>query len=338
MVKNKKQILFLVAYYIFLFIVFLGCAEIIYRVRGRLPWRIQEIPIQVEPGGKLFMRDARLGYRNLPGQFRVTFDNAWTTTATHLKDGRRITRPAAKEVGKNIKDEIWIFGCSFTYGYVVSDDETYPWYLQEKLSQFDISNFGVNGYNNVQSFLQLQEGLQAGKKPKLVILAYAPFQDMRNTATRYWRKSMVPYNRLGQIGYPFARLDAKGRLRLHENVLAYREFPFMRHSAFIHSLECWFNKFEDRLVRSHEVSKSLIKEFDGFCRARGIRFVLAMIADEPGSQDILDFCKREGIEAVDISADLDKKENKDAHFGHPNANANRQYARGLEQYLLKKRP
>src|SRR6185503_2200430 len=122
-----------------------------------------------------------------PGQLRLTLMNDYSFRVTHLSNGLRITHPLADPIAEN-RDQIWIFGCSFTHGFGVNDDGTYPWILQSRLTGYEIVNFGTDGYGSVQSLIQFEEALQAGRKPALVIVAYASFHDMRNAMTRLWRK------------------------------------------------------------------------------------------------------------------------------------------------------
>jgi len=37
--------------------------------------------------------------------------------------------------------------------------KTFPWLLQERFPQYEVVNFGLNGYSTVQSLIQLREAL-----------------------------------------------------------------------------------------------------------------------------------------------------------------------------------
>jgi len=72
--------------------------------------------------------------------------------------------------GKNWeKTRILVLGDSFTFGDEVSDDETYPHFLQQMLPGTEVINFGVHGYGHDQMLIYLkEEGVKY--EPHIVIL------------------------------------------------------------------------------------------------------------------------------------------------------------------------
>lgn len=82
------------------------------------------------------------------------------------------------------EERIVCIGDSFTFGTEVSDDETYPDYLQADLPQTDVLNLGVSGYGHDQALLYLQ---QEGAKyhPKVVILGFVWGDTYRNL-WKFW--------------------------------------------------------------------------------------------------------------------------------------------------------
>jgi lysophospholipase L1-like esterase len=83
--------------------------------------------------------------------------------------GARGTREVPYEKDKN-KFRILFIGDSFTFGEDVSDKDTYPEILQNKLGdEYEVVNLGVHGYGLGQSYLRLKsEGIKY--KPDMVIL------------------------------------------------------------------------------------------------------------------------------------------------------------------------
>ena len=74
---------------------------------------------------------------------------------------------------------IVVLGDSFTFGDEVSDDETYPSYLQGLLPDTDVLNLGVHGYGHDQMLLYLEDqGL--GYHPDVVILGFVWIDTIRN--------------------------------------------------------------------------------------------------------------------------------------------------------------
>jgi hypothetical protein len=167
-----------------------------------------------------------------------------------------------------------------------------------------------------------------------VILAYAPWQDMRNTFIRMRRKMVASAAFLGPVNQPYARLGRDGRLDVFTDTLAYREFPLMRYSAFIHALEETYDRYEERHSQSHEITKVIIKEISDLCVAHGIKLVLASLTSDPIGSDMVEYCRREGMTTADIWVDLSIKENNNLPYdSHPSAIAHRQYAHKIESFL-----
>ena len=328
----KSSIFRLITYLIFPIFLSATSAEIVLRVAGYKPWQIKNINFAVEPKGNFFTKDSELGYKHLPGKFKVTLNGNYSFNATHLNNSLRITHPLNTYNQSSKKPEIWIFGCSFTYGWSLNDSETYPWLLQEKLPKYEIVNFGVNGYGTVHSLIQFKQALKQPNKPKIAVIAYAAFHDARNTLLRGRRKDVTDWNKLGILLQPDARLNGENNFTYKMAKLEYREFPLMRVSALSHFLEVNYNKFEYKLYRSHEVSKAIIEDFNRVAEAKGVKLVVVGI--DSGSAKMLQELSQEGIATADISVDLKIPANNNLpHDGHPSAAANRQYAEKLEGFL-----
>lgn len=335
--SKRKRALFHLIIYVALAASFLIAAEIVLRVKGWHPWEPGELDVSVEPGGRLYAKHPSLGYVHLPGQYRITLNHSYTFRATYGDDGLRITHPStdASLATSLDKDEIWIFGCSFTDGWSLNDEETYAWVLQEKLPAYEVRNFGVDGYGNLQALIQLQEALASKRKPpRVAVVTYASFHDQRNTFLRSWRKISVPYNKLVSPFQPYARLGANQQLQFFVGPVEYAEFPLMRRSAFAHFIETRYNLWEDSFYQSNRVSRAVIRELAELCRRNNITLVVAGIYNDATTQDVLRYCESEGWLATDISVDLRATENMNLPYdSHPSPLANQRYAQKLETFL-----
>jgi hypothetical protein len=89
----------------------------------------------------------------------VTLPGGYSFTVTHFPSKLRITHPLATYTDRRSKPEIWIMGCSFTHGWSLNDQDTYPWLLQARLPQYVVVNYGVEGYGTLHALLQLREAL-----------------------------------------------------------------------------------------------------------------------------------------------------------------------------------
>lgn len=316
-------------------VLLLGAGELAVRLKGLRPWAPEPLRIRVEPSERFFQSDAVAGYRHLPGEFRVRLPGGYAFHVTHGADTLRITsRPASG--GPDSRPEIWILGCSFTHGWSLDDEATYPWLLQEILPRYKVVNFGVNGYSNLQSYLQFKQALDQRAAPVAVVMAYGQFHDMRNILARQARKAFVPWNRLGLLILPYARLAGKEDFSFRMEEVLYSEFPLMRYSALSHYLETIYNSWEEEIYRGREVSRAILTKMAGGCAERDILFAIAEIA-HPAV--MMSFAESRSIPAIDISVDLRIKANNNMpHDAHPSALAHRRYAAALGTFLRENLP
>lgn len=310
-------------------------AELGLRFLGYRPWQVKDIRIRVEPGGEFFAPDPQLGYTHIPGTFKVTLPDGYTFRVTHRDNGLRVTQPLAAYDPAVQRDEIWIFGCSFTHGWTLNDEETYPWLLQQRLPEYEIVNYGVSGYGTLQALIQFQQALSQRRPPKLVIVTYASFHDQRNTLLRLRSKQIVPWNKLGPLVQPYAWLDTQGDLQYAMADVTFQEFPLMRSSALSNFIETTYDsKVENRFYQSHEVSRAIIKEFARLAQAREVPLLVAGLLSDSLTTDMLAFAAGEGLMTADISVDLSQPANRNLpHDPHPSPAANEQYAHNLEPFL-----
>ena len=88
------------------------------------------------------------------------------------------------------KKRILILGDSFTFGIGVSDNETYPYYMEKMSSGLEVLNFGVSGYGHDQMLLYLKEaGIRY--KPDIVILGFV-YSDLSRNMLKFNNKYPKP--------------------------------------------------------------------------------------------------------------------------------------------------
>lgn len=334
--RRRKRRLALALYWVALLALFLALGELGARLMGHRPYHVSELKIKVEPGGKFFAPHPTLGYTHLSGRFQVTLADGYTFTVTHLTNTLRATHPPSE--GAANRPALWVMGCSFVHGWSLNDEDTLPWQLQLRLPEYEVHNFGVSGYGTLHSLLQYGEFRQMLPKPAAVVVDYAYFHDERNTLTRARRKAVAPYNQLGPITLPWARLDERGAPVIHHTPVAYREWPLQRHSALVHLLEQRYCDLEAHRARGQQVSIALLKQFAARCRADGVEFVVAGITRGKDAERVLQACAEAGIPTVDISVSLSEPGSRNLpHDDHPSARSQQEYARKLAEYLRQRR-
>lgn len=339
--SRRKRILFALIT-ITLTITLIGLVgETLMRWSGFKAWTSPPLFVAIDPPGPYFRKHPTRGFAHVPGRYRLTLEKGYSFTVTHDDNGLRITRPITTP-NPAAKKPIWIFGCSFTHGFSVSDEETYPWILQSELPDYEVVNFGTDGYGTVQSLIQFRETLKDGGKPAIVVVAYASFHDMRNAMTRTWRKDLSGNNSADPISFPYARLSSDGKLVIANEPLRYPGEFLLRHSALLNYLDDRLNSYltkrfdatQSRPSMTEQVSRAVLEEFRNECKAEGIPFVLAGISYDPRTAEMLAYFQKQGMSTVDISVDSKIVENTNYPFDvHPSFRANIQSAQKLRAFL-----
>jgi hypothetical protein len=307
------------------------CVELGLRIAGFTPFEPDpQVIVRVEPGPFL-VPDDLLGYANAPGAARITYTTGYTYTATCTPDGTRVTRASQPGAGR---PELWILGCSFSFGWSLADHETYPWLIQERLPAYDVVNFGVAGHGTVHSLLRLREGFERGQRPALVVLTYGSLHDERNVFSRAFRKAIVPFEEqtLG-LRMPVVRL-VNGELRVDYAPLSYEAPPLVRELALVEALDTRFNAWQVRRKQPQQVARRLLERIVGLCRRHDVPLVVAGIWSDEATHEALSTLAADGVSTVDISVDLsDPAMNLLPMDWHPSAAANREFARRLLAHL-----
>ncbi|WCJ58050.1 SGNH/GDSL hydrolase family protein [Fontisphaera persica] len=310
----------------------LGLLEGLARALGHRPFVPATLHVRVEPGGRLFQPHPQLGYTHLPGAFTVTLPDGYTFRMTHDTNTLRLTHPSSSL--RAARPGLWVMGCSFVHGWSLNDEETMPWQLQTLLPEYEVFNFGVNGYGTLHAWLQYQEFRRQLPKPRVVVVDYAYFHDERNVLTRARRKAVAPYNRLGPIHQPWARLDQHGCVEVQHTPLDYVPWPGQQTFALVNWLEQGYCALETRWSRGQAVSLAVLQQFARQCREEGIFFVVAGITRGKDTARVLQNCAERGIATVDISVSLSEPGSRNLpHDDHPSARSQAEYARKLAAFL-----
>lgn len=279
---------------------------------------------------------ADLGFALGDGTYSVSVNGAPSYTATHI-DGKRITRK--NNVNDSLPD-VFIMGCSFTYGMGVDDSISFPYQLQSAFDQLTIQNFGVPGFGNVQSLLQLEKEITAGNLPELVIVNFCDFHHERNSMTPRFRNSLV-------MGYQRSNDEATSEL-------SKSQFPFVENGdvksvAFKQLYSNWrgretfasvnyFQTMNDERLTSNinleQNSLNLFLRMKKLCKENDIHLLVTSLTRNSASTSFLNRLKKSGIDVFDISLDLrQKKYNQLPYDTHPNSLAHDHFSKKLTLWM-----
>jgi len=306
-------------------------AEVGLRWVGFGPWRESEATMVDDFGQRLWRPDDQLGFAHTSGkrQFTLAPGRHWVASLDERGHRRTAVEPA---VGS--RPALWICGCSFAFGWSVSDKETFAWKLQEKLPDWRVVNLGLAGGSTVQVLLAIDEQLAVDAPPKVVLYAYASFHDTRNTLSRDRQKAFAHRDPRGIVLPPYARLDEAGRAEVVRDAPAYRPAPLMRWSAVAHFGERAYDNLELRLIPHADVTAALIEQCRKRCEAVGSRFLVGGLTRDADTAAMLERCGASGCETLWLAPAEELPGMTNAPYdGHPSAKAHAYYAEQILRYL-----
>ncbi len=104
-------------------------------------------------------------------------------------------------IKRHSKKPVLFFGCSYTYGFKLSDEETLP-YLVEKATNRYCYNFGLSGYNISEALLLFDNVIENIEPPEYIIYTYM-FDHLQRNGQWYNFDSYRKRNLIPQQSYNF---------------------------------------------------------------------------------------------------------------------------------------
>ncbi|MCB9231455.1 MAG: hypothetical protein H6581_07325 [Bacteroidia bacterium] len=320
-------------YLIFILLLLAVTAEITVRLMGYQPWS-PPLRNSASPDGKpFFLHHETYGFLPDPAARLYTLNDQLTFHTQHNKEGFRLTSQIENDTLK--RDEIWILGGSFTYGWGIETEESFPFLLQNQLPELKIRNFGVPAFGPHQSFDLLHNQLGQSPKPKMVVLAYASFHNQRVTCNDFWLKALAGLQATEGFYYPWFRLE-NGEQKRGMQKVAYHPLPGQKISAFVHFLEIQGNHAQEKNLQSFQTTRELLEDMVDFCRENQITFCLAGLEPDAETVAMLDYFRQmDGVVVCDISVDRSEPGmSLEPIDPHPSAAAHEIYAEKLVNCLL----
>jgi hypothetical protein len=285
------------------------------------------LPVLQEPDDDLGWRN-KIGSVVWPGQGE---DGGKDIRMTFWSNGLRATAPAPDLD----RPHVVVIGCSYTQGWAVTDQETYPWHLQAEFPSHAFLNYGTAGYGTYQSLLALERYFAAGHdSPAVVIYGFIDYHEDRNVAPASWLKALATASRAGTLSIPFVSIGADGTLERHRLDRA-NSWPLRSHLASVAAVEDRVLEFRTRgrFEQRREVTDRLILELQRVTRDHGSRLLVAILEsrDEPKAH-VTAFTAREGIESVDCTVP-NQELLQVPGYSHPDRRINAHWARCIGDRL-----
>lgn len=267
----------------------------------------QPTPVTLESGGSMWRHDDRLGFRHVPSaqgnhntyQFKVryTIDEA----------GFRLTPDPLDSRG-----DVYILGCSWTFGDGVEDHESYPYLLgKEAWGEFKVRNAACMAWGTSHALLLTQEILEGSSPPRMILYGWLDAHAMRNYIALDWLEMMAQFNRK----HPWFEIE-RGR-------------PVFKGVV---GVESGRRRDAALTTKEWELSFHLILEMNRLCRDGGVPFFVVSlpvgVPANPEGKRMLNRAREAGVSWVDLS-ELCNPTDFIPNDGHPSSSAHRKIAEAI---------
>lgn len=327
MTGRPRQIVFAFLAVVLGIIVAGATIEIGLRLRSYRPWEVGVVDPRVPI---MFEADPTLGWRPKPGTYTIPpYDWSGPVHVMIRADHSRNTGAPPVE-----RPSLAFVGCSFTFGWGVSDEQTFAARLQQKHPDWNVMNNGVPAYGTYQSLLRLDQLLAQGLKPTRVLYGYMQGHELRNVAHPYWLLLLESHSTQGMVSVPYATLGGGGELLRHPPERA-PGWPLRGYLASVSLLERDWAMLAraERIEKWQEITDRILLDMAQLCRANGIDFAVVLLEAQPLSKDhYARLLGSHNIRLIDcaLPRTLDLTI---PHDGHPNARAHAMYADCIDRGL-----
>jgi len=235
-------------------------------------------------------------------------------------DGFRITLPQRQSYFR-----VNFFGCSFTIGEGLHDNETLPHFVNARLPSASVKNFGFHGWGAHNALALLQS--HRDTRGTINFFLTSPWHVPRSACRHSWTQGSPRYV-LTQDGR--AELAGQCREKAPSNLVQ----RLLKHSRLY---KIWQDVYENRQRNSdYDLYFAIVRQIGEISRSRHQKFIVGLIKAKEaffGGSDYSNESFRQKLEGVaDEVIDLtlaDKIENLDERFRiheldeHPSAAANK---------------
>ena len=178
-------------------------------------------------------------------------------------------------LNKGNKKRVLVLGGSSTYCIGVSDNQTWPYFLQEKLGNgYDVINLGVPGYTTAEHIIQT--ALNISELAPDICIYYVGWNDIRNVHVANLRSDYADFHGKSQYNHLMLGALKIGNhsviVRTTANLLAK---IFQRDPEGVFKVKGTADKFTTKIdERALSLYKRNIRLLISLCRAQGVRPVM----------------------------------------------------------------
>lgn len=293
--------------------------------------------VVVKKEGVPTIYDEILGYTYIPGAHPVHIShlNFFGKVESELKATETVDNEGYRITSKNshykaYKPEIWILGCSFSFGSYLNDNDTFPWIIQRSLKNYKVKNYSRGGFGQLQYLLQLEKLLKAASEknniPKQIILTYTPLHQERNIQSDDRLYRARNHGAIHTYRLPAGRINDKNELEIYykglSDVIDYKE---MNPKKVMLS--------EEKL--KIETTKAIFEKISQLAIQYKTKIIVAVLDPILREDPVLTFLHKKGYDILYMNVDF--RRNKTLNLlpfdPHPNALANQKWAEVLVKKL-----
>ncbi len=213
--------------------------------------------------------------------------------------------------------EILFLGGSFTFGYGVTDGQTYPAILQREFSGLKVVNGGAMAWGTVHAWLKLNHRLEQPERPAMIVYGFIDHHRQRNWLRRSWLETLKRKN------------DFKNpRVEIVDDQVVWQGLA----DPEVHGLP----DSETVVEAENEITVRLLEEMALSCRREGVPFLVAYLPDGSDAthrhplQSTFDLLAEEGS-FIDLRSIIDHPRARFPNNNHPSAEGHRMIAEELEE-------
>jgi hypothetical protein len=313
------------------------------RILGYKPYRTEKFSQQSNPEFWI-IPDSSLGFALNPGSFHVTVNDELEFEVAHTQEGLRYIPVRSVDSTSFPLEDFAFFGGSFTYGWGLNDEETFPAQFAEESINYCVQNYAVPGHGMVQGFLQLKQLISENKAPDYAVFCYLPFHDDRNAATMkfqfgllqgYSNSNPETSEKFGIARFPFIRIE-NGKLKV--DFLSWDEkmkhWPLRQKSSLINLLQGISITQADQKLKKEEATLALFEEIESLCHYNDVNFMIYILSNDRLAKQAKNRFEEKGLPVLMSNIDLtDKQWTFYPDDDHPNQNAHKELGNLLSDYF-----
>jgi len=218
--------------------------------------------------------------------------------------------------------------------WALSDNETYPWKVQENFPSFEVLNYGTAGYGTYQSLLTLEKMLPLIKNPILIVYGFIQLHEIRNVASADWLVLLSRYSYRGHINVPYVTMDWNDHLHYHQPE-GYSSWPFREHLVIVTKVEKLLTKLRTyrRTKQARPVTQKLLLQMNKVALNNQANFTVAIFRIKKDVKtSYVRFAQRNDIFIVDCAYPI-SEEMQVKGEGHPNGRMNSKWAACITEFI-----